>query len=284
MDGAAGRSMVLRAFAKGRSYAELTVGEAQNASLFGTLSRWLAGSIEPETLTATEQKRLWAHGLMISDAELRITSHRQPGIGQGLDHALALYPEIAGLAARGIAVDDSCIEPVPSFASRGFSELPPLLHPQDAEAVTRYYVGLARAGWLIVERDEVKRHVIRNDAIGRMLLTACAPIVSTITGRKVVPTYSFASYYLEGSGLLQHFDRQGRTYTLGLFLAYEPASAMTDGISPWPFRVHPAEGEVTIWPKLRGGVLFSGRELAHSRPLLPEGHRCLNLLLHYAPA
>jgi hypothetical protein len=284
-NGAEGESLVLRAFAKSRSCVELTIVERREPALFAELARWLSGGTEPAGLDDVQQKRLWAHGVLVSPHELGAVPDRTtPGLDRGLVHAVSLHPRIEALAQRGIAIERARSLQPSSFVPQGFVELPPLLAANDCRALADYYVGLASAGWLAVERDEIKRHIIRNDAIGRMLLTAFVPLVADVVGHPVVPTYSFASYYFAGSGLVRHVDRPGRIYTLGLFLAYEPDSALTDGISPWPFVVHPEEGEVTLLPRLRGGVLFRGRELAHSRPLLPEGHRCLNLLLHYAPA
>jgi hypothetical protein len=283
-NGAEGASLVLRAFARSRSYFELKIAERHEPALFAALGRWLSDGTEPTGLDEEQQKWLWAHGVLVSPHELdQVPGGSVPGLGRALVHAVSLCPRIDALAQRGVAIEQPAVRHPSCFSKRGFVELSPLLAADDCRALADYYIELAAAGWLAVQQDQV-RHIVRNDAIGRLLLTAFSPLVAEVAGQPVVPTYSFASYYRAGYGLARHIDRPGRIFTLSLFLAYQPDSALKDETSPWPFVIYPEEGEVTLWPRLRGGVLFRGREIAHSRPLLPEGHRCLSLLLHYAPA
>ena len=171
------------------------------------------------------------------------------------------------------------------FAVDRFLALPGLLSAAHASVVGRYYRRLIEAGLLTPTLPpHPLRLVIADDPVGQALLRQFHPTVQAIVGRPIRQGYSFTAEYQPGAVLPRHTDRAACEYSISLLINYDPP--FEGEHSPWPIEVEsPGYAQpVRIHQALGDGLLFKGRELPHWRPALPEGHRCLVVMVHYVDA
>lgn len=104
------------------------------------------------------------------------------------------------------------------------------------------------------------------------LLVEKIPEVSELLGEKVLPTYTYARVYKEGSELLRHRDRPACEISLTLNLLKD-----TD----WPIYFQRPDGsETSIELNPGDAVLYLGCQADHWRNKF-EGQECVQLFMHY---
>ena len=104
------------------------------------------------------------------------------------------------------------------------------------------------------------------------LLVEKVPEVSELLGEKVLPTYTYARVYKEGSELLRHRDRPACeiSLTLNLFKDID-----------WPIYFQRPDGsETSIELEPGDAVMYLGCQADHWRNKF-EGQECIQLFLHY---
>ncbi|MGJ4729260.1 DUF6817 domain-containing protein [Luteimonas sp. SDU101] len=115
------------------------------------------------------------------------------------------------------------------------------------------------------------------DAIGEILLEDLRPGVERITGRRLLPTYSFLRFYTPESVLKKHLDRGSCEYGLTISIGKESSQ------HAWPIQLE-RNGETRSVDLAVGDVLlYRGTKLPHWRNPLPDGN-WLQLFLHYVDA
>lgn len=104
------------------------------------------------------------------------------------------------------------------------------------------------------------------------LLVEKVPEVSSLLGEKVLPTYSYARAYKEGSELIRHRDRPSCEISLTLNLSKD---------KDWPIYFQRPDGsEVSIEINTGDAVMYLGCQADHWRNKF-EGQECVQLFLHY---
>lgn len=104
------------------------------------------------------------------------------------------------------------------------------------------------------------------------LLVEKVPEVSSLLGEKVLPTYSYARAYKEGSELIRHRDRPACEISITLNLAKD---------KDWPIYFQRPDGsEVSIEVNPGDAVMYLGCQADHWRNKF-EGQECVQLFLHY---
>jgi hypothetical protein len=104
------------------------------------------------------------------------------------------------------------------------------------------------------------------------LLVGKVPEVSELLGEKVLPTYTYARVYKEGSELLRHRDRPACEISLTLNLSKD-----TD----WPIYFQRPDGSETSTELEPGdAVMYLGCQADHWRNKF-EGQECVQLFMHY---
>lgn len=98
------------------------------------------------------------------------------------------------------------------------------------------------------------------------------PEVSELLGEKVLPTYTYARVYKEGSELLRHRDRPACEISLTLNLSKD---------KDWPIFFQRPDGSET-WIELEPGDagMYLGCQSDHWRNKF-EGQECIQLFMHY---
>jgi predicted 2-oxoglutarate/Fe(II)-dependent dioxygenase YbiX len=104
------------------------------------------------------------------------------------------------------------------------------------------------------------------------LLCEKTPEVSDILGETVVPTYSYARVYKNGSILEKHTDREACEISLTVHL---------DGDTEWPIYIETPGGETrSISMKPGDAMMYLGRIAPHWRQKF-EGNKYTQVFLHY---
>jgi hypothetical protein len=104
------------------------------------------------------------------------------------------------------------------------------------------------------------------------LLVEKVPEVSDLLGEKVLPTYTYARVYKEGSELLRHRDRPACEVSLTLNLSKD---------KDWPiYFQRPDKLETSVELEPGDAVLYLGCQADHWRNKF-EGQECVQLFMHY---
>jgi hypothetical protein len=104
------------------------------------------------------------------------------------------------------------------------------------------------------------------------LLVGKVPEVSELLGEKVLPTYSYARVYKEGSELLRHRDRPACEISLTLNLSKD---------KNWPiYFQRPDKSETSVELEPGDAVIYLGCQSDHWRNKF-EGQECVQLFMHY---
>lgn len=189
--------------------------------------------------------------------------------------------------------DNECAEAGPSemvldgaairtqFDREGFAVLENLLPAEHVKELGEYFQALAAQGFLAC--DEVRgarRHFAHNHPVANFWHDQLNERVSQLVGQRTKPSYSFVSLYIAGGDLLWHTDRPPCEYTITLLLDYTPLDA--DGRSPWALKLKGRDGTIhSLHQRVGDALILKGRELLHSRGVLPNGHNSASLLFHF---
>lgn len=170
------------------------------------------------------------------------------------------------------------------FEREGFAMLDGLLPADEVAELGRYYQSLAEEGFLQLDDDRgSRRHVAHSHPVADFWHRQLNERVSHLVGRATKPSYSFVSLYLEGGELKWHVDRPPCEYTITLLIDYAPLDEA--GSSPWALKLRARDGSTReIHQRVGDALIFKGRELKHSREVLPERHRSASLLFHFVDA
>ncbi|MBO9749335.1 hypothetical protein J7431_19315 [Xanthomonas phaseoli pv. dieffenbachiae] len=114
------------------------------------------------------------------------------------------------------------------------------------------------------------------DALGESMLIQLQPVLERLTGRRLLPTYSFLRFYTSGSSLTRHTDRDACEFSATLTLGYS-------GASIWPVWVHSQSEDKPVLLDVGDMLLYRGIEVPHWREPLEEGY-WLQLFVHYVDA
>lgn len=188
----------------------------------------------------------------------------------------------AGAAAHA-AWERTLRQAMQAFREGGHAELSGLLCPAVVAFLRQRYRHMARHAALPYGDPQCPtRWIAHNEAAARPLHQALTPIMSAVVGEPVKPSYLYLGAYAEGSTLPRHTDREQCAFTLSLLIDYLPD---IEGPSPWPLHLHlDGDGEPrSIRQRLGQGLIFRGREIAHSRPALPAGHMSISIFFHFVP-
>jgi len=119
--------------------------------------------------------------------------------------------------------------------------------------------------------DQVpKSHSTGNFPALNILLGSLISKVSEITGKELLPTYSYARIYLRGAELKVHKDRPSCEYSVTVNLSHS---------HQWP--IYMGENKVLLNPG--DAVVYKGCEIEHSRKAF-DGEEYIQVFFHYVDA
>lgn len=110
--------------------------------------------------------------------------------------------------------------------------------------------------------------------IGETLLLYLTPLYSKISGKNLIPTYSYYRKYLKNNVLKPHTDRPSCQYSATIQID-------SDKNEPWPIWIKDKFGEIVeCTPEIGGIVFYKGIEVEHWREELKSDYSH-HLFLHW---
>lgn len=119
-----------------------------------------------------------------------------------------------------------------------------------------------------------KSFFVKNNGTFDKLLLDIQPYMEEITGKKLLPTYSYARWYVPGEELKKHTDREACEISATVTLGF-------DGDS-WPIYIGDESNKVEM--EIGDAVVYHGCELEHWREPYTEGNWQAQVFLHYVDA
>jgi hypothetical protein len=205
-------------------------------------------------------------------------------------HGKFSLKRLAPLVQAGILIDRSELQALNTKRSlneakfalkqNGYVCLTNLFSSGLIAAVAEYYRKLMDSGFLpLGDEQVVRRYSLHNESIARLLHLRMTDLVSVLAVQRVKPSFVFFGSYAEGAELTRHTDRNQCEFSISLLIDYQP---VPQGKSPWPLYLKPpGRKPVAIHQSIGDGILYRGRELAHWRPVLPQGNCSTSLFFHY---
>ena len=173
------------------------------------------------------------------------------------------------------------LDPAPiveAFRTTGYVVINALI-PADGVAQLRDHLAArAKTGTMLMAGDDQVpgTPTVYGDAKVDALMQDIKPLIETLTGLALHPTYSYARIYKKGDKLPPHRDRDACQISISLNLGQEPEApwALYIGDQGAPFAAKLAPGDA---------LLYKGTELTHWRDAY-EGERMFQVFLHYVDA
>lgn len=187
------------------------------------------------------------------------------------------HPPGNGWAGRspGHGVADPLAGERRRFTTSGWCTVQGLVPPAHVAALASRYRRYAGSGaWRLGDVQVARRHSWKDDPVARAFHEELTTPVAAVTGRPLVPSYSFVCAYEGGAVLDRHVDRPQCEVTLSLAPDRSPLEAA------WPLRIHGPDGTVDVHCGPGDGAVFH-RSLPHSRPRLADGATWTTVLFHW---
>ncbi|MGH7785418.1 MAG: hypothetical protein ACRERC_01040 [Candidatus Binatia bacterium] len=176
----------------------------------------------------------------------------------------------------------TCRDAEAQFQRYGYAIVRDLIPPVLIGALRHYYRGLVAGGQLPRGDDQVPdRYRLHSEPAAMFFHPQLAGLLSRIAAQPVRPSYLYFASYPPGAALPRHVDRAQCELSISLLIDYSPEP---DGPCGWPlFLEHAAlpGGLVAADLGIGDAVIYRGRELAHYRHRLPDGHQSSSLFFHY---
>ena len=199
--------------------------------------------------------------------------------------------ERALLAAAGILIserregerrtqrEEALARAASKFRQKDYAPLSDLIHPFHVAALRRYYRHLIRTGKIkLGDRQSPRRYVAYNEPVARFFHQQIAPVLSTVAGQALKPSYVYVASYLSGAELKKHTDRAQCEFSITLCLDFSPEPACE---TSWPIRLDTPQGTVAVYQGLGDGLVYRGTSVPHYRTPLPAGQTSTSIFFHY---
>lgn len=150
--------------------------------------------------------------------------------------------------------------------------IPNFISPDRARELASKFTNFCISNELKGDSQAENSHTAYNYIDFLELLCEKTPEVSKFLGESVLPTYTYARVYKEGSDLKHHVDRDACEISLTLHLA---------GDTDWPIYIaKPNGGAAKLSLKSGDAMLYLGCDADHWREQF-EGSRYVQVFLHY---
>lgn len=167
------------------------------------------------------------------------------------------------------------------FDKNGYAYIPDFLSRESCDALTKEMFSLVQGGNSVRDAQCPLSETIKGAVCFDKLLEDLLPYFEVATGRKLLPTYSYARLYAVGDELKNHLDRP----------ACEISATLTLGFSgkQWPIYMgnnRDKSAGVPILMNVGDAVLYKGTEKWHWREKY-EGDKdtwLVQVFLHYVDA
>ena len=161
------------------------------------------------------------------------------------------------------------------FQDKGFQKIKGYIAPYFSQFLRNYFTLRAQNDPTLTGDEQAPNsHCVYGDPAFDMAMYMSTEDISKIVGKRLLPTYTYARIYKNGSDLKIHSDRPECQYSVTLSLGggYE---------KPWPIWIKDYAGKSHEVPLDEGDmVVYHGTELEHWRGKF-EGTAQFQLFMHY---
>ena len=163
------------------------------------------------------------------------------------------------------------------FQEKGFQKVKGYITPYFSLFLRNYFTLRAQNDRLGGDEQAPNSHCVYGDPAFDMAMYMSTEDIGKIVGKNLIPQYTYARIYKNGSDLKIHSDRPECQYSVTLSLG-------GDYKKPWPIWIKDYAGNVNEVPLDEGDmVVYHGTELEHWRDKF-EGNMQYQLFLHYVDA
>ena len=160
------------------------------------------------------------------------------------------------------------------FQKQGFQKIEGYILPYFARYLRNYFTLIAQNDKLGGDEQAPNSHCVYGDPAFDMAMVMSTEDIGKIVGKTLIPQYTYARIYKNGSDLKIHSDRPECQYSVTLSLGGEYEK-------PWPIWIKDYAGNVNEVPLDEGDmVVYHGTELEHWRDKF-EGNMQYQLFMHY---
>lgn len=223
-----------------------------------------------------------------------------PAFGWYDSHFLARFEAARRMLERtnpgAIDAFVAAFEPLRTDQSFSVKHLPKLLDQARFDELLGIVQALPAAMLKGYEAAEFGRGIVHDLPVLSTLQQELTPLVASLAGEAVEPSYNFLSLYNGDGRCPPHMDAPSAKWTLDLCLAQSCAWPIHfSDIVPWPTassaahlpdRLDPANLGVDFTAHVlqpNDALLFSGSSQWHYRDAIPDGGFCHLAFLHYRP-
>ena len=161
---------------------------------------------------------------------------------------------------------------------RLYGQLPSLLPAHLVARLRLYFREKIAEGLLEFCDDETRRFRSHNDPALVDLHARLARVLSGVFEMALKPSYSMFAGYEPGAMLAPHTDRAQCEFSTSVLLGFYPDPPDE---SPWPLLVESDCGMAEVRQRPGDAIVYRGRVLRHSRPVLPAGCRSHSVFFHF---
>jgi len=160
------------------------------------------------------------------------------------------------------------------FQDQGFQKIKGYITPYFSLFLRNYFTLRVQNDKLGGDEQAPNSHCVYGDPAFDMAMHMSTEDIGKIVGKKLIPQYTYARIYKNGSQLKIHTDRPECQYSVTLSLGGEYEK-------PWPIWIKDYAGNMNEVPLDEGDmVVYHGTELEHWRERF-EGNMQYQLFMHY---
>ena len=161
------------------------------------------------------------------------------------------------------------------FQDQGFQKVKGFIPPFFSTYLRNYFTLRAQNDpSLRGDEQAPNSHCVYGDPAFEMVMAMSTEDIGRIVGKNLIPQYTYARIYKNGSDLKIHSDRPECQYSVTLSLG-------GDYEKPWPIWINDYDGNMNEVPLDEGDmVVYHGTELEHWRDKF-EGNAQFQLFMHY---
>ena len=163
------------------------------------------------------------------------------------------------------------------FQDQGFQKIKGYVTPYFSLFLRNYFALRVQNDGLKGDPQAPNSHCVYGDPAFDMAMAMSTEDIGKIVGKRLIPQYTYARIYKNGSELKIHSDRPECQYSVTLSLGGEYEK-------PWPIWIKDYAGNMNQVPLDEGDmVVYHGTELEHWRDKF-EGTAQVQLFMHYVDA
>lgn len=163
------------------------------------------------------------------------------------------------------------------FDTLGYVVAPSILPRTQLDAAFRYYISYVGMDGFYRIYDKVNALDRYADALSEAWMPDVQKVIEAATGRRLLPTYSFARIYTTESRLHKHVDHHSCEISATMTVGHRNAPA------EWPILVESRGNDVPVSLDVGDALIYKGTELPHWREPLSSGIWC-QVFFHFVDA